>query len=79
MGVMGIARDMTDRIRAEEELARLTADILGQSWHSLRGYKQLLNETEDLDLASGLAWEIANSPGVGPDFAERVGAKFGGR
>jgi enoyl-CoA hydratase/carnithine racemase len=63
----------------EAELAKLVADIAGQSWHSLRGYKQLLNETEGMPLGHGLAWEIANSPGRGPDFAERVGGKFGDR
>jgi enoyl-CoA hydratase len=63
----------------EEELARLAADIAGQSWHSLRGYKRLLNETEGMPLASGLAHEVYESPGIGPDFAERVGRKFGER
>ena len=32
-----------------------------------------------MSLAQGLAWEIANSPGSGPDVAERIAAKFGKR
>lgn len=60
----------------ETEVAALVADIVGQSWHSLRGNKRLLNESEGMELTAALAYEIANSPGAGPDFAERVGGKF---
>jgi enoyl-CoA hydratase/carnithine racemase len=61
----------------ETELGRLVKDIAANSSHSLRGYKRLLAETHDLPLAAGLAWERANSPGAGPDFAERIAGRFG--
>jgi enoyl-CoA hydratase len=55
----------------------LAADIARQSWHSLRGYKRLYRDTEDLPLAEALAWEIERSPGNGPDFRDRVAGRFG--
>jgi enoyl-CoA hydratase/carnithine racemase len=58
-------------------VAEMASQIASLSWHSHRGNKRLLAETQDLPLAAGLAWEIANSPGVGPDFASRVGGRFG--
>lgn len=61
----------------EAELERLTADIAGLSWHSHRGNKALLEATVDLPLEAGLAHESFASPGAGPDFAARVGGKFG--
>lgn len=76
---IGLANYCVPDAEFETELARLVGDIAAQSWHSLRGYKQLLNETEGMSLAQGLAWEIANSPGSGPDVAERIAAKFGKR
>ncbi|WEK42402.1 MAG: enoyl-CoA hydratase/isomerase family protein [Candidatus Sphingomonas colombiensis] len=63
----------------EAELAALVNDITALSWHSHRGNKRLLTETQDLPLAQGLAHEIYRSPGIAPDFAERVGSTFGQR
>jgi enoyl-CoA hydratase len=63
----------------EAELAALVADIIGLSWHSHRGNKRLSIETADMALAQGLAHESYRSPGVAPDFAERVGSTFGKR
>lgn len=60
----------------DAEVASLVADIVGQSWHSLRGNKRLLSESEGMGLTAALAYEIANSPGAGPDFAQRVSGKF---
>lgn len=61
----------------DAEVDALAADIARQSWHSLRGYKRLYRETQDLPCAEGLAWEIDHSPGNGPDFRERVAGRFG--
>lgn len=63
----------------EAEVERLARDIANLSWHSHRGNKALLSATSDLPLEAGLAHEVFASPGVGPDFAERVGGKFGGQ
>ena len=50
--------------------------MLGNSWHSLRGYKMLITETDGMSLEEGLAYEIYNGVGVGPDMQERI-ADFG--
>lgn len=63
----------------DHELAALSADISRQSWHSLRGYKKLYLDGQDLPLAAGLGQELYRSPGRAPDFAERVGSRFGER
>lgn len=51
-------------------------EMLQNSWHSLRGYKTLLNATDGMSLAEGLAFEVYNGVGTGPDMAERI-AGFG--
>ncbi|MET0370544.1 MAG: enoyl-CoA hydratase/isomerase family protein [Sphingobium sp.] len=63
----------------EAELAALTKDIASLSWHSHRGNKRLIVDTEDMALAQGLAHEIHRGPGRAPDFEERVGSTFGQR
>ncbi len=48
-------------------------EMLANSWFSLRANKQLLRETDGLNLEAGLAHEIYAGQGVGPDMAERIG------
>jgi enoyl-CoA hydratase/carnithine racemase len=62
----------------EQELSKLTATILANSWHTLRGNKRLLRETESMPLAAGLAHEFYRSPGPAPDMRERL-AGFGSK
>ena len=69
---MGLANLCVRDDRFEAELDALVTDMVAQSWHSLRGYKRLLAEAEDMTLVAGLAHEVFESPGAGPDFAERV-------
>lgn len=76
---MGLANFCVPDDAFEEELQSLTDSILAQSWHSNRGNKRLLLETEGLTLQAGLAHETYHSPGIGPDFAARVGDTFGKR
>lgn len=57
-------------------LAQFVADLAGRSRHSLRAYKRLFVETQDMPLAAGLAYEAAFNPGAGPDFAERRAARL---
>ena len=47
--------------------------LLSNSWFSLRANKRLLAETDGLSLSAGLAHEIYQGQGVGPDMAERIG------
>lgn len=49
-------------------------DMLANSWHSLRGYKRLLRSTEAMSLEDGLAFEIQDGIGVGPDMKDRIAA-----
>lgn len=52
--------------------------IAAQSRHSVFALKRLYREQADLPLGPGLAHEVFNSAGIGPDFAERVTRRFGG-
>lgn len=58
----------------EAELARLSAQILGNSWFSHRANKRLLRETDGLPLGAGLAHEIHRNEGRGPDMHARIAA-----
>ena len=73
---MGLANICVPDDRFEAELAALIVDIASLSPHSQRGNKSLLDATADMDLDAGLAHEVVHSPGVGPDFAARLGGKF---
>lgn len=65
----------------DAELAALTLRmaeaIAAQSRHSVLAYKALYRAQADLPLDAGLAYEVFNTAGVGPDFAERVSGRFG--
>ena len=52
------------------------AEMLANSWFSLRANKRLVNATDGMCLEEGLAHEIYYNEGVGPDMAERI-ASFG--
>jgi enoyl-CoA hydratase len=58
----------------EQELRKLTDTIVANSWHTLRGNKRLLRETEGMPLAEGLAHEVYRSPGPAPDIKQRMAA-----
>jgi enoyl-CoA hydratase len=72
---------LTNHCVADADLSaktrELAAAIAAQSRHSVFAYKKLYNEQADLPLAAGLAHEVFNSAGVGPDFAARVAGQFG--
>jgi enoyl-CoA hydratase/carnithine racemase len=50
----------------------LAKTIVANSWHTLRADKHLVNEGQRFTLRDGLINERTNSPGVGPDMAERL-------
>lgn len=56
------------------EVEKLAARIAENSAFSIAAYKRLLAETDGVPLHLGLAHEVRNSAGVGPDMAERVAA-----
>ena len=53
-------------------VTRFCEDMIANSWHSLRGYKNLVNKTDGMSLVEGLSYEVFNSAGVGPDMKERL-------
>ncbi len=75
-----LAMDLVNAVYPDDEfeacVAKFCADMLANSWHSLRGYKQLITHTDGLSLEEGLAYEVYNSVGVGPDMQKRI-AGFG--
>ena len=61
----------------EPKVRELADAIAAQSRHSVFAYKKLYREQADLPLAAGLAHEVFNGAGIGPDFAARVNRQFG--
>ena len=74
---IGLANHCVPDAELDAKVAELAAAIATQSRHSVFAYKRLYREQADLPLAAGLAHEVFNGAGVGPDFAERVGGQFG--
>jgi|TARA_B110000238_G_C16018639_1_gene392174 enoyl-CoA hydratase len=72
--------DLVNAIFPDDEfeagISKYCADMLENSWHSLRGYKQLMINTDGMSLSEGLAFEVYNGVGTGPDMQERI-AGFG--
>ncbi len=71
---MGLVNQCFPDAVFDEELRKLTETILANSWHTLRGNKRLLRETEGMTLREGLAHEVYRSPGTAPDIRERLAA-----
>lgn len=76
---IGLANHCVPDAALDAKVAELAAAIAAQSRHSVFAYKRLYAEQADLPLRAGLAHEVFASAGVGPDFAERVAAQFGGK
>ena len=73
---MGLVVQVFDDDAFEAEVVAYCREMLQNSWHSLRGYKALLSGTDGMSLTEGLAFEVYNGAGTGPDMAERI-ARFG--
>jgi enoyl-CoA hydratase/carnithine racemase len=74
----GLANVCVPDAELERTVAEIAAAIVGNSWHTLRADKSLVNEGQEFSLREGLAYERRTSPGAGPDMAERLKA-FGAR
>ncbi len=72
---IGLANRVVPDAELDEAAAALAAQIAGNSWHTLRADKRLLNEGQNYSHAEGLAFERRTSPGAGPELAERL-ARF---
>ena len=71
---MGLANLCFDDAQFETELQALVRELLAGSWFSHRATKRLLEETDGLPLAAGLAHEVFRNAGKGPDMAARIAA-----
>ena len=56
----------------DRDVETFVAAMLENSWYSLRAYKRLMNATDGVGLAAGLAYEVYANGGFGPDMADRV-------
>ncbi|MCY4392482.1 MAG: enoyl-CoA hydratase/isomerase family protein [Chloroflexi bacterium] len=72
---IGLANRAVPDGELDETAAAMAAQIAGNSWHTLRADKLLLNEGQNYSYTEGLAFERRTSPGAGPELAERL-ARF---
>ncbi|MFI4973479.1 MAG: enoyl-CoA hydratase/isomerase family protein [Caulobacterales bacterium] len=71
---MGLANQCLPDEGFHEAVEALANTILVNSWFSHRANKRLLAHTDGLPLPAGLAHEVYNGEGRGPDMEERIGA-----
>jgi enoyl-CoA hydratase/carnithine racemase len=76
---IGLANTCVADDQLEAETMKIARAIAGQSRHSIFAYKELYMAQADLPLAAGLAHEVFNTRGRGPDLEERVSEGFGKR
>ena len=80
-GAEAAAMGLANRCVAESDLLdaaiEMARGFLDNSWFTLRADKMLVNGGLDYTLTDGLLFERDNSPGRGPDMAERL-KRFGG-
>ena len=74
---IGLANHAVPDAELDARALELASAIAAQSRHSVFAYKRLYQEQADLPLNAGLAHEVFNSVGVGPDFIERVSGQLG--
>jgi len=74
-GGMGLADLVVDSAELDAEVERFCKDILANSSRSNRALKKLLVDTDGLNLAAGIAWELHRTPGHGPGFAQVIAEK----
>jgi enoyl-CoA hydratase len=73
---IGLVNECVPADRYETTVQQWASDIVALSWHTHRGNKKLLLQTDGMPLAAALAVENYRSAGVAPDFADRVGERF---
>lgn len=70
------AMGLVDHLYPDAEFSDRTKDfcnsITRNSWHSIFGYKKLVDENARLSIENGLVNELRNSPGLAPDASARI-------
>jgi enoyl-CoA hydratase/carnithine racemase len=69
---LGLANECVPDAELEARTLALAREIATNSWFTLRTEKALLRGGAGLPPAQAIAYERANSPGAGPDMAERL-------
>ena len=69
---LGLANECVPDAELAERALALAREIAANSWFTLRSEKTLIREGARLGPSEALAYERANSPGAGPDMAERL-------
>jgi enoyl-CoA hydratase/carnithine racemase len=71
---IGLAEYAVPLADFDAEIEQLAGRILANSAFSHAANKALLEATDGDPLDAGLAWEVMENPGVGPDMRERIAA-----
>lgn len=71
---IGLAEYAVAQDAFEEEIRSLATRITANSAFSHAANKRLLDAGDGMRLDAGLAWEVMEGEGVGPDMQERIGA-----
>ncbi len=74
--LLGLANECTSDAALFDRTFALARQIAGNSWHTLKADKFLVNAGLSRHLTEGLVFERENSPGAGPDMEKRL-AQFG--
>lgn len=69
---LGLANYCVPDEQLDERAWQLAEEIIQNSWHTLRADKALILAGQQHHLNAGLQYERENSPGAGPDMAERL-------
>ena len=71
---IGLANRCVAADALQAEVDGLAAQMVANSWHTLRADKMLVDGGQDRGLTDGIAFEHDASPGRAPDYLERVKA-----
>jgi len=69
---LGLVNEVVSDETLMEHCMELALTITANSWHTLRADKMLVNAGLEKSYKDGLRFERENSPGPGPDMAERL-------
>ncbi len=73
---LGLANEVVPDDQLMNRTSELARQIVANSWHTLRADKSLVNAGMQRGYTEGLLYERENSPGAGPDMAERLASGF---
>ena len=69
---IGLANECVADNALIDRTIEIARQIVGNSWHTLRADKMLVNKGMNLPLGEGLLYERQNSPGAGDSMQERI-------